>query len=434
LATNTLVEHKHFNAFEMAQQQFDRVADLLHLDEGTRNLLRWPLREYQFSIPVRMDDGKVQVFRGFRVQHNDARGPSKGGLRFHPLETIDTVRALAMWMTWKCAVVDIPLGGGKGGVVCDPHNLSAREQERLCRGWIRQMAKNVGPLSDVPAPDVMTTPQHMLWMLDEFEAIHGAKYPGFITGKPVGMGGSLGRKEATGYGVVFTMREALKELGINPAGTTASVQGFGNVAQFAIRLYQQLGGRVICVSSWDQKDQTSYAFRRKDGVDPDVLLGISDAFGGIDKDKARAAGYELLPGDAWLEQEVDILIPAALENQIRGDNVAKIHPRVKIVAEGANGPTTPEADEAFRDRKTFVIPDFLANAGGVTCSYFEQVQSNMNYYWEKDEVLGKLDLKMTAAFAAVSELARREKLFMRDAAYVVSISNVAKACRDRGWV
>ena len=235
---------KGFNPFAMAQAQFDAVAGKLDLDEGTRELLRFPLREYAFAIPVRMDDGRVQVFRGFRVQHNDARGPSKGGIRFHPLETIDTVRALSMWMTWKCAVVDIPLGGGKGGVVCDPHNLSQREQERICRGWVRQLAKNVGPVTDVPAPDVMTSGQHMLWMLDEFETIHGGRYPGFITGKPVGMGGSEGRTEATGFGVVFTIREALKGLGIDVAQTRASVQGFGNVAQYAIRVYTQIGGKV----------------------------------------------------------------------------------------------------------------------------------------------------------------------------------------------
>jgi glutamate dehydrogenase (NAD(P)+) len=428
------VSAKQFNSFEMAQQQFDRVADLLGLDQPTRELLRVPLREYQFSIPVRMDDGTVRVFRGFRVQHNDARGPSKGGIRFHPLETVDTVRALAMWMTWKCAVVDIPLGGGKGGVVCDPHNLSQREQESICRGWVRQMARNVGPVTDVPAPDVMTTPQHMVWMVDEFETIHGGRYPGFITGKPVGLGGSLGRTEATGYGVVYTIREALKELNVSPGSTSASVQGFGNVAQYAVRLYRQIGGTVVCVSSWDQADQTSYTFRKASGVDPDELVGITDHFGGIDKQKARDLGYEVLPGEAWIAQDVDILIPAALENQVRGDNVGKVSSHVKIVAEGANGPTTPEADKALQARGIFVIPDFLANAGGVTCSYFEQVQSNMNYFWEKDEVLSKLDTKMTSAFAAVSELARRQKLFSRDAAYVISISRVAKACRERGWV
>ncbi len=426
--------YKPFNSFEMAQAQFDRVAEILNLDNGTRQLLRQPLREFTFSIPVRMDDGAVQVFRGFRCQHNDARGPSKGGIRFHPQETLDTVRALSMWMTWKCAVVDIPLGGAKGGVVCDPHNLSTREQEGLCRGWVRQVARNVGPTIDVPAPDVMTTAQHMLWMLDEFEVIHGKKLPGFITGKPVGMGGSLGRTEATGYGVVFTIREALKELGIRASDTLASVQGFGNVSQYAIELYQRLGGKVICVSSWDQKDQTSYAFRKKDGVDLPALLKITDRFGGIDKGKARELGYEILPGADWIAQEADILIPAALENQVNAETVRRIHERVKIVAEGANGPTTPEADVLLRERKIFTIPDFLANAGGVTCSYFEQVQSNQNYFWEKDDVLGRLDVKMTSAFVAVSELARKKNLGMRDAAYVIAVDRVARACRERGWV
>ncbi len=425
---------KEFNPFEMAQAQFDKVAELLNLDEATRQLLRNPLREYHFSIPVKMDDGTSKVFRGFRVQHNDARGPAKGGIRFHPHETVDTVRALAMWMTWKCAVVNIPLGGGKGGVICDPHHLSMQEQEHICRGFVRQMAKNVGPINDVPAPDVMTNAQHMLWMLDEFEAIHGAKYPGFITGKPVGMGGSLGRTEATGYGVIYTVREALKELGIRPEDTSAAVQGFGNVAQYAIELYQKLGGKVICVSSWDQADQCSYTFRRKSGVDLQELLKITDKFGGIDKVKAKELGYEVLDGDAWIEQEVDILLPCALENQVRGDNAVKISKKVKVMAEGANGPTTPEADKIIQEKGIFVIPDFLANAGGVTCSYFEQVQCNMNYYWEKDEVLGKLDTKMTAAYLAVSDLARKRKLYMRDAAYVISISRVAQACKDRGWV
>jgi glutamate dehydrogenase (NAD(P)+) len=425
---------KGVNPYEMAQAQFDKVAAILDLDPATRELLRQPLREYSFGIPVRMDDGRVQVFRGFRVQHNDARGPSKGGIRFHPQETLDTVRALAMWMTWKCAVVDIPLGGGKGGVICDPHHLSQREQEQICRGWVRQLAKSVGPVQDVPAPDVMTSGQHMLWMLDEFEAIHGGHYPGFITGKPVGMGGSEGRTEATGYGVVFTIREALKELGLDVRKTCASVQGFGNVAQYAIRLYRQIGGKVVCVSSWDQADQTSYSFRKEKGVDADELVRISDRFGGIDKAKARDLGYEVLPGDAWLEQPVDILIPAALENQVRGDNAPRIAGSVKLIAEGANGPTTPEAYAIIEEKGVFLVPDFLANAGGVTCSYFEQVQSNMNYFWEKDEVLAKLDVQMTAAFHAVAELAKKRKLGMRDAAYVIAINRVAQACRDRGWV
>ncbi len=423
-----------FSPFQMAQQQFDAVAEQIGLDSGTRELLRQPLREYQFSIPVRMDDGQVRVFRGFRVQHNDSRGPCKGGIRFHPQESVDTVRALAMWMTWKCAVVDIPLGGGKGGVICDPHHLSAREQEGICRGWVRQVWKNIGPASDVPAPDIMTNSQHMLWMLDEFEAIHGEKLPGVITGKPVGMGGSLGRTEATGYGVVFTLREALRDLGMNPENTTASVQGFGNVAQYAIDLYQQMGGRVVCVSCWDQADQTSYSYRKAAGVDLKELLEITDRFGGIDKELAGKRGYEVLPGDAWIAEPVDILLPSAIENQITAENVGRIHSSVRIVAEGANGPTTPEADRALKERGIFMIPDFLANAGGVTCSYFEQVQSNMNYFWEKDEVLGKLDVKMTSAFDAVLNVAKKQNLFMRDAAYVIAIGRVARACKDRGWV
>ena len=425
---------KAFNSFQMAQAQFDKVAEYLGLDAPTRDLLRFPQREYQFAIPIRMDDGAVKVFRGFRVQHNDARGPGKGGIRFHPQETIDTVRALAMWMTWKCAVVDIPLGGAKGGSICDPHNLSAREQEQLCRGWVRQIARDVGPVLDIPAPDVMTNAQHMLWMLDEFEALHGGRHPGFITGKPVGMGGSQGRAEATGFGVVFTLREALRDLGLAAEGTRASVQGFGNVAQYAIRLYQQLGGKVTCVSSWDQADQMAYAFRRESGVDVDRLLEITDHFGGIDKEEARKQGYDVIPGGAWLEQRVQILIPAALENQINTETVGLIDPSVRVIAEGANGPTSPDADHALKERGIYVIPDFLANAGGVTCSYFEQVQSNMNYFWGKDEVLGKLDLKMTSAYYAVSELAQRENLYPRDAAYAIAIGRVARACHDRGWV
>jgi glutamate dehydrogenase (NAD(P)+) len=422
------------NAFEMAQKQFDGVAKLLNLDPQVADVLRWPMREYTFRIPVRMDDGTLRVFQGYRVQHNDARGPNKGGIRFHPAETLDTVRALATWMTWKCSVVDIPLGGGKGGVICDPHDLSPREQERLCRGWIRTIARDVGHLRDVPAPDVMTSPQHMLWMLDEFETIHGAKYPGFITGKPVGMGGSLGRTEATGHGLIYTVREALKEMGVKIETTVASVQGFGNVAQYAIQLYTQLGGKVIAVSCWDQADQTSYTYRKKSGISLEELLAITDRFGGIDKAKAEALEYERLSADAWIEQDVDILLPCAIENQVNAETVKKIRPKVRIVAEGANGPTTPDADAVLKSRGIFVVPDFLANAGGVTCSYFEQVQCNMNYFWTKEEVLTRLDEKMTAAFKGVSELARTRKLFMRDAAYVIAVSRVANACKDRGWV
>jgi len=425
---------KSFNAFKMAQTQFDNVAEKLDLDQATRDLLRNPIREFHFLIPVKMDDGTVKVFQGFRVQHNDSRGPCKGGIRFHPQETIDTVKALATWMTWKCSVVDIPLGGGKGGVICDPHNLSMREQEQICRGWVRQIARMVGPLQDVPAPDVMTNAQHMIWIMDEYEKIMGAKYPGFITGKPVGMGGSLGRTEATGFGVIYTLREALNELGIDIKKTTAAFQGFGNVSQYAVKLYQEYGGKAVCVSCWEQKENKSYTFIKKSGIDLDELLGITDKFGGIDKAKAKALGYEVADAEAWIQQDVDILVPAALENQINAETVQKISAKVKVVAEGANGPTTPEADEVFKKKNIFVIPDFLANAGGVTCSYFEQVQCNMNYFWTKEEVLSKLDNIMTSAFHAVYGLAKQKKVYMRDAAYMIAVNRVAEACKLRGWV
>ncbi len=425
---------KSYNPYRTAQEQFDKVAELIGLDQPMRDFLRQPMREYHFTIPVKMDNGTVQVFKGFRVQHNDARGPAKGGIRFHPEETADTVRALAMWMTWKCSVVDIPLGGGKGGVICDPRSMTEREQEQLCRGWVRQLARNVGPWSDVPAPDVMTNAKHMLWMLDEYETIHGGRYPGFITGKPVGMGGSLGRKEATGFGVIYVLREALKELDIDIKKTTASIQGFGNVAQFAAKKYIDLGGTVISISCWDFNDKTAYTYRKKDGIDFNTLLSITDSFGSVDKSKAMELGYEVLPGDAWIEQDVDILIPAALENQITDASAKKISPQVKVIVEGANGPTTPEADAIIKERNIFLVPDFLANAGGVTCSYFEQVQCNMNFFWEKDEVLERLDAKMTSAYLGVSELARKQNLYMRDAAYVIAINRVAQAVRSRGWV
>ena len=425
---------KSYNPFETAQAQFDKVASLLNLDEATSELLRQPMREYHFTIPIHMDDGSVKIFKGYRVQHNDARGPAKGGIRFHPQETVDTIRALSMWMTWKCSVVDIPLGGSKGGIICDPRNLSEREQEQLCRGWVRQLARNIGPDADVPAPDVMTSGKHMIWMLDEYETIHGGKYPGFITGKPVGMGGSLGRTEATGFGVIYVLRETLKQLGISLENTTASFQGFGNVSQYAVRLYQQLGGKVIAVSCWDNNDKKSYTFRKKDGLDCDACVGITDSYGTITKDKAIALGYEILPGEAWIEQDVDIIIPAAMENQITLDSAQKLSKQVKVIIEAANGPTTLEADKVIREKGIFLVPDFLANAGGVTCSYFEQVQCNMNYYWGRDEVLEKLDQKMTAAFKAVHDLAKNENLNMRGAAYIIAIKRVARAVKARGWV
>ena len=423
------------NAFEMAQAQFDGVASKINLDPAVGSVLRWPLREFRFQIPVRMDDGSMRVFFGYRVQHNDARGPAKGGIRFHPSETLDTIRALAMWMTWKCAVADIPLGGGKGGVAVDPATLSTGEKERLCRGWIDQIWKNIGPRLDVPAPDVGTTPQMMGWMMDEYTKLVGSYSPGVITGKPVGAGGSLGRTEATGYGVVYALREAMKHLGIDPRKTTASLQGFGNVSQYAAAGFRDLlGGTVVAVSCWDRLDNTSYTFARKDGIDASFLQSITDVYGAIDKAKARQAGYAIEPGEAWLAKEVDVLIPAAIEGQITGETVGQIHRRVRIVAEGANGPTTPDADDVLNRKRVFVIPDFLCNAGGVTVSYFESVQNDMNYYWSRDEVLTRLDEKLRNAFQAVLETSLSQSVPMRDAAYMVAIDRVVHAMQFRGWL
>jgi glutamate dehydrogenase (NAD(P)+) len=422
-----------FNAFKMAQQQFDAIAKELGLSEGMCAFLRNADREFHFNIPVHMDDGSTRVFQGYRVQHNNGRGPCKGGIRFHPQETVDTVRALAMWMTWKCSVVDIPLGGGKGGVICDPHELSPREQEQICRGWVRKVAANVGPVTDVPAPDIMTNAQHMIWMLDEYEAIHGGKYPGFITGKPLGVGGSLGRTEATGYGVIYTVREALKHLGLDIKNCKASIQGFGNVAQYAADLFIQYGGTVVAVSCWDNDAQEAITIKKASGINVQELLSMTDKFGTVDRVKAQSKGYEILPANAWIEEEVEVLIPSALENQVNEQTAPLIKNTVKVIAEGANGPTTVEADAIIKEKGIFMIPDFLCNAGGVTCSYFEQVQNNQNYYWEKEDVLNRLDTKMTAAFHAVRELAIEHNVYMRDAAYMIAIQRVAEAVKLRGW-
>ncbi len=422
------------NAFQMAQRQFDHVAGLLNLDPQVAEMLRWPMREFKFMIPVHMDDGSIRVFFGYRVQHNDARGPAKGGIRFHPSETLDTVRALATWMTWKTAVADIPLGGGKGGVPVDSATLTVREKERLCRGWIDQMWRNIGPRQDVPAPDVGTTPQMMGWMMDEYSKLVGQYTPGVITGKPIGGGGSLGRKEATGFGVIYTVREAMKHLKLDPTRSLAAIQGFGNVSQYAaIGFSELLGGKVVCVSYWDRADRIPYTVSHPNGVNARFLQSITDQYGTIDKDKARTAGYSIEDGDAWLSKDVDVLIPAALEGQVTGDSVKRISSRVRVMAEGANGPTTPEADEVLKQNNVFVIPDFLCNAGGVTVSYFESVQNDMNFYWTGEEVLQRLDTKITQAFHSVLELAESEKVYMRDAAYMVAIARVVKAMELRGW-
>lgn len=419
----------------MAQSQFDSVANMLNLDPQISEMLRWPMREFKFMIPVKMDTGTIRVFFGYRIQHNDARGPSKGGIRFHPSETLDTVRALAMWMTWKTAVADIPLGGGKGGVAVDPASLSIPEQEKLVRGWIDQIWRNIGPRQDVPAPDVGTNPRMMGWMMDEYSKLVGQYTPGVITGKPVGGGGSLGRTEATGFGLIYTVREAMKHLKMDPTKSVAAIQGFGNVSQYAaIGFKDILGGEVVCVSYWDRDDRAPYTVSHPDGVDPHFLQTITDTYGAIDRDQAHNAGYVIEDGDAWITKDADVLIPGALEGQINSETVQRISDRVKMVAEGANGPTTPEADEVLKSNDVFMIPDFLCNAGGVTVSYFESVQNDMNYYWTRDEALSRLDTTITKAFNSVVEMADNERVFMRDAAYMVAIAKVVNAMELRGWV
>jgi glutamate dehydrogenase len=423
------------NAFEMAQRQFDQVADMLSLDNQVREVLRWPRRELHIRIPVRMDDGTTRVFQGFRVMHNDSRGPAKGGIRWHPSETVDTVRALATWMTWKCAVADIPLGGAKGGIIVDPATLSVSEKERLSRAFIQQVWKLIGPRQDVPAPDVGTTPQMMGWMMDEYSKLTGQYTPGVITGKPVGGGGSLGRTEATGFGVIYTVREAMLHLKMDPRQAVAAIQGFGNVAQYAaIGFTELLGGKVICVSYWDRTDRASYTVSRDSGIEPRFLMSITDQYGSIDKDKAIKAGYVIETGDAWITKEADVLIPSALEGQINGETIKHISPRVRLIAEGANGPTTPEADAVIKAKNIFMIPDFLCNAGGVTVSYFEGVQNDMNFYWSHQEVIEKLDQKMTVAFQGVLDVSIKRGVYMRDAAYMVAIDRVVKAMQLRGQI
>jgi glutamate dehydrogenase (NAD(P)+) len=305
--------------------------------------------------------------------------------------------------------------------------------EQICRRWVRYLAPNLGPKRDIPAPDMMASAQYMLWMLDEYEAMQNERCPGFISGKPEYMFGAKGRRESTGFGAIFTVRELLKELNLPIDKTKASIQGFGAVGQSAFKLYQTMGGSVVSVSCWNQKENQSLTYFSPDGLDYRQLIKITDRFGDIDQTKARQSGLEVLPGDDWIAQEVDILIPAAIENQITKENVARIKPTVKVIVEGANGPTTPEADEVIKDSDITIIPDLLANAGGSICSYFEQVQSNQNYYWESSEVFSKLDIKMTSAFTSVSELAHKQGLSMREAAQLIAVERVASACRDRGW-
>ena len=412
------------NPFEIAQQQLDEAAKWLKLDPATHELLRWPRREYKFTLPVRMDNGKTKIFHAYRVQYNDARGPNKGGLRWHPDETIDTVRALAAWMTWKCAVVDIPLGGGKGGVTCNPKELSEGEKERLARAYIRVVGRELGVHRDVPAPDVYTTPQIMAWMMDEYETIVGYSHPGVITGKPIPLGGSQGRGDATARGGVYTVREALKLMKMDPKKTTYAIQGFGNAGQFAATLHQEIlgGGRLIAVSD------SSGGIISKEGMDPKKIVEHKLKTGKV----GGFPGSKPISNEELLELEVDVLYPSALENVITAKNAAKI--KAKVQAELANGPTTPEADEILYKNGVNVIPDFLCNAGGVTVSYFEQVQNTYNYYWTLEDVQKQLDAKMTKAYHAVYEMSQKHKVHGRLAAYMVAVARVAEACKLRGWV
>jgi len=414
---------EELNPFKIAQAQLDHASGLLGLDEATHSMLREPMRELHISIPVRMDSGKIKIFHGFRVQYNDARGPTKGGIRFHPKETIDTVRALAAWMTWKCAVVDIPYGGSKGGIICNPKELSQGELERLSRGYIRALGEFIGPEKDIPAPDVYTTPQIMAWMMDEFSNIRRYNTPGVITGKPIPIGGSLGRGDATARGAMFTIREAAKVLGIDLSKSTFAIQGYGNAGYYAAKLASALfGAKVVAVS--DTKGGIFF----KDGLDADKVLEHKRAT----KSVVGFEGSTKITNDELLELDVDVLCPSAIEDVITRDNAERI--KAKIIAEIANGPTTPEADEILYKNKRYVIPDFLCNAGGVTVSYFEWVQNIGGYYWDIDEVYGRLDKKMTQAFKSTHNMAVKKKVDNRMGAYMVAVQRVAEAMKLRGWV
>jgi glutamate dehydrogenase (NAD(P)+) len=411
------------NPFRIAQSQLAKAAKAMKLGPAMTEYLMEPQRFLQVRIPVRMDDGTTRTFTGFRCQYNDARGPTKGGIRFHPEETADTVRALAAWMTWKCAVADIPYGGGKGGVICDPKKLSVRELELLSRGWVRAVHQIVGTYKDVPAPDVYTTPHVMAWMMDEISVIHGANEPGFITGKPLPLGGSAGRGDATAKGGMYNLREAAKEIGLKLKGATVAIQGYGNAGDFAHKLVtEMLGCKVVAVSD------------SKGGIhDPKGL-----DYAKVHEFKHRKGQVQNFPGsrkvtnEELLELPVDILIPAGIENQITGRNAANV--KAKIVLELANGPTTPEADLILHRNGVLQVPDFLANSGGVTVSYFEWVQNLYGYYWSAEEVYAKLDQKMTAAFHAVYSQHRSAKVDMRTAAYMVAVGRVAEAVKLRGLV
>lgn len=411
------------NPYEIVKQHIDKCGRILKLDPDVTNILKNPLRELHVSLPVRMDNGTVRVFKGFRVQYNDARGPTKGGIRFHPDETIDTIRALAAWMTWKCALMDLPLGGGKGGIICNPKELSGGELERLSRAYARAVYQFIGPERDVPAPDVYTTPQIMAWIMDEYSAIAGKSQFGVITGKPLALGGSKGRGDATAMGGMYCIREAAKALKIDLSKATIAVQGYGNAGYYAAKLANKMfGSKVVAIC-----DSQGGCYC-KTGIDADDAQRVKTKTTSVCNMKVG----DSISSEDILKLDVDILIPASLENVITEKNAAKV--KAKIVAELANGPCTPEADDILYRKGIHVIPDFLCNAGGVTVSYFEMVQNFNMYYWSEDEVYKRLDEKMTVAYHSVYDTHKDRKISMRQAAYVRAIERVVEAMKLRGWV
>lgn len=412
-----------YNSFEVAQSQVMAVAAYLNLDRPTLDLLLWPQREFKFTMPVKMDNGETKIFHGYRIQHNFARGPAKGGIRFHPDETIDTMRALAGWMTWKTAVVDLPLGGGKGGVICDPRSMSLRELENVARSYVRVLWRLIGIDQDVAAPDVYTNPQTMAWMMDEYETITHRHQPGVMSNKPLALGGSEGRRDATARGGVIVVREACKACNVNPTGAFA-IQGFGSTGQRAAIFHQELlgGGKLVATSD------SRGAIYNPAGINPRELIGHKLRTGSV-VDYAEA---EPMDPDKVLELDVAVLYPSALENAINAGNATRV--RARIVCELANGPTTPQADKILFDKGTHVIPDILANAGGVTVSHLEMVQNKYSLYWREAFVNRRLDATMTRAYRTVCQTAQERKVYPRLGAMLVAVSRVAEACKLRGWV
>lgn len=411
------------NPFEIVKKQVDKCAEVLGLSSEITTMLKHPMRELHVSLPVRMDDGSLKVFQGFRIQYNDARGPGKGGIRFHPGETVDTVRALAAWMTWKCSLLDLPLGGAKGGIICNPKEMSVGELERLSRAYIRSIYSFIGPEKDIPAPDVYTNPQIMAWMMDEYSVIAGKSQFGVITGKPLCIGGSPGRSDATARGGMFTIREAAKNLNINLKNATVAIQGYGNAGYFAARLCQEMFGCKV-IATCDSKG----GIFNENGINPKEAFDCKQQSGSV----CNLPGVEKVSAEDVLSMDVDVLIPAAIEGVITRENAGKI--KARILAELANGPTTPDADDILYANGVHVIPDFLCNAGGVTVSYFEMVQNAYMYYWDEAEVRERLDKRMTGAYQSVFNTSREYKINMRQAAYVLAIQRVVDAMKTRGWV